>query len=362
MNIKWILLGIIGALAVTALVVGAIIISQPSPGEAETEDCRGPQGPCPQGSNDCCNGLNCEQNQCCLPKDQGPCVFGDDCCGNLYCREGRCTDCKLLSEACAPEDACCEGECQDGVCRRQCSQDGDCPAAAEECYDGFCYPCSTEGTQATSTIIGCCQGLYKDSQGVCRRARTLGQTCEEGSDTAKCGDGLACVDGECVCYDLKETKDASGCCSGSVWDNRCCQVEGMFCQNTADCCGDWMQCLNGRCTNNTIRYNEPVTIQNIRGYVLRVNSNDAVEVSYNGSLSDQRSQWRFIDPQNPWSAAVVDLSKPVCIRSVYNHRSNLSARSSISQFVKKVDSGTISGTSTYRYDIGHMLTLVPENN
>lgn len=211
---------------------------------------------------ECREGLCAADGRCGKPNGLD-CISEQDCRSNICNADGFCG--YLQIALCANANQCRSNVCVSGYCYPECSQDSDCDPGTTFCNtdtkrceakrknnttclrdamcqstvcaaDGFCgapyaEPCTASaqcrsqacisGFCAQSCMIDsqCADGLYCDSQKVCRPQATSGQSC------------------------LRAAMCASGVCGS---DGICGNINGAHCQSPQDC-------RSGICNSETLR-------------------------------------------------------------------------------------------------------------
>jgi MYXO-CTERM domain-containing protein len=195
------------------------------------DGCGGTCGECDEGFY--CSGVGQCTDEClgsCNGKECGDDGCGESCgsCdGGFHCSQGQChLDCDGI-----PWEGCCDGAvlyyCDDGnLVTQQCEKN---PACG---WKGEFYDCGTEGNEAPDGLFpiscdGYCEPKCQDK--VCGNDG-CGGSCGE------CGDGEACVKGECVvsqCQGLPY----EGCCAPDnvLWWCENAQLKDLSCTGKGPC-------------------------------------------------------------------------------------------------------------------------------
>uniref|UniRef100_A0A6C0BPG0 Uncharacterized protein n=1 Tax=viral metagenome TaxID=1070528 RepID=A0A6C0BPG0_9ZZZZ len=309
MNVNILIIVLCSILGLGALVTAVVLYSNQPEAQDDVTDCKGTGAICSDDES-CCTGLRCQDGRCCT---EGICYQDSDCCGEKHCFEGQCSDCAFIGDSCENDGECCSGPCLGGECKRSCLGHGDCEIG-HQCVGGVCEPCGRKGE-----VEPCCPG-YAAEEGICRRQLNLGDFCDSEDD--QCSDGLICDGNICACYDPgKVVEDPNDCCApGGYWDGACCQIEGSYCQDTGDCCGDWMTCNpeTDRCEDNSVRYGDWVTIENLKGWLLQVEESSVQLTVHTACRQGSSCYWRFVDTRNPWSRDIVNPLQPLLIVNRYH--------------------------------------------
>ena len=213
----------------------------------DKEGCDVPNSQCdPAGPKDQCPGTSkCDPDRAvCKKKDS--CSTKADCSGDDLCIGGACVP---QRDPCKNNDGCGKGAyCKNGVCAgtKTCKGDGDCKALGAFVCDlrGTCVPGVPAKPKGCSVANACPGGVCVNSKcGTCTGDCGGGKTCQFNS---QCGDGRACLDGQCV----NKCKKTDQCGSGQVCNGGVCAARtGVNCTYNKDC-GAGMLCVNSQCVQN----------------------------------------------------------------------------------------------------------------
>ena len=218
------------------------------------------QGVVPRGGAcathvECVYGLVCAIDGTCAP----PGALGGACESDVHCAEGICAEgtCRtppIAGAPCLPGDRCgphlvCSGEggsCVAPPVGAMCSSDahcaeGDvCPSVSASC-SFECRPRVAIGEPCCSTAMCPSDGVCSD--GVCLRARRLGESCMGTRDL--CVPGTECHDGTCTRAPELGEPCARWCARGTCVEGACRSLEaGTEClYEELDLCGEGLVCV-----------------------------------------------------------------------------------------------------------------------
>ncbi len=200
-----------------------------------------PAGP----SSQCPNGSKCDGDRA-VCKNQGTCSSKGDCGPGDLCIAGSCLP---QRDPCKGDDGCGQGAyCKNGDCAasKKCAADKDCKALGAFVCDlrGTCVPGNPPKPKGCSVANACPGGICLNAKcGTCAGDCGGGKTCQFNSH---CGDGRACLNGQCVNKCAKTTDCGSGqVCKGGV----CAARTGVNCTLAKDCKSGEL-CVNSQCVQN----------------------------------------------------------------------------------------------------------------
>ncbi len=211
----------------------------------DSGDCLGTGATCTE-NEECCSG-RCENNLCLgasgLCDGLGePCTSPGACCsgrceavpsGDMVCVVGGCVG---DGDACTAAIDCCSMSCVDG----ECSSEGLCAVATEECEEDEDCCSNSCGTDNLCELVGTCL--------------TSGELC--GDDTPCCSgfcedlgeDGHRCMPVSSCRAEGDLCTAASDCCSGVCGEDGLCPVMAE-CQTVGEPCTGFHECCSGLCAD-----------------------------------------------------------------------------------------------------------------